>query len=194
MARAVSNAEKGSLNGSVDKLLADLKAIKWRPPIERWKNEFEKICTNLEADSELTGLLLEWKGEVVEKNYYVKYKSRIGQMAAGKELTNAWKFYFRNDFNRAYNRANIAIANASPPVSDLALILINILLLKNNTPEQVEDIAGRHHRKLLPYVERSILFCKKASDKIFETATELPDEVDTNVLPLKHEDVDLFLK
>ncbi|MCK5722916.1 MAG: hypothetical protein KAI84_10295, partial [Gammaproteobacteria bacterium] len=51
VARAVSNAEKESLNVSVDTLLADLKAITWRPPIKRWKNEFEKICTNLKADS-----------------------------------------------------------------------------------------------------------------------------------------------
>jgi len=193
MARSVSNAEKGSLSVSVDTLLADLKAIIWRPPIKKWKNEFEKICTNLKADSELTELLLEWKNEVVEKNYYVEYKSRIGQMVAGKELTNAWKYYMNNDF-RAYHKAKIAIANASPPVADLALILINILHLKNNTPEQVEDIAGRHHRKLLPYVERSILLCKKASSKIFKITTKLSDGVDINVLPLNHEDVALFLR
>ncbi|MHC1605434.1 MAG: hypothetical protein ACXQTP_05650, partial [Candidatus Methanofastidiosia archaeon] len=193
MARAVSNAEKVNLNVSVDTLLADLKAITWRPPIKRWKNEFEKICTNLKADSELTELLLEWKDEVVGKTYFVEYKSRIGQMVAGRNLTNAWKYYWSNDF-RAYNKANITIANASSPVADLALILINILILKNNTPEQVKDIAGKHHRKLLPYVERSILLCKNAFGKTFETTTELSDGVDINVLPLKHEDVDLFLK
>ena len=193
MARAISNAEKESINASVDTLLADLKAITWRPPIKRWKNEFEKICTNLKADSELTELLLEWKNEVVGKNYFVEYKSRIGQMVAGKDLTNAWKRYARKDFDRAYWQAKKAIENGTPPVADLALILINILLLKNNTPEQVEDIAGRHHRKLLPYVERSILLCKKASGKIFKITTKLSDGVDINVLPLNHEDVDLFL-
>ena len=104
MARAVSNAEKESINISVDTLLADLKVITWTPPIKRWKNEFEKICTNLKADSELTELLLEWKNEVVEKNYYVEYKSRIGQMLAGKDLTNAWKRYALKDFDRAYLR------------------------------------------------------------------------------------------
>lgn len=194
MARAVSNAEKESLSVSVDTLLADLKAITWRPLIKRWKNEFEKICTNLKADSELTELLLEWKNEVVGKNYFVEYKSRIGQMVAGKKLTNAWKYYMNNDFNRAYNKAKIAMAIASPPVADLALILINILLLKNNTPEQVEGIARRHHRKLLPYIERSILLCKKASGKIFKITTELSDGVDINVLPLNHDDVQLFLR
>jgi hypothetical protein len=61
-------------------------------------------------------------------------------------------------------------------------------------PEQVEDIAVGHHGKLLPYIERSILFCKKASGKIFKITTKLSDGVDINVLPLNHEDVDLFLK
>jgi len=197
MARSVSNAEKESLNVSVDTLLADLKAITWRPPIKRWKNEFEKICTNLKADSELTELLLEWKNEVAGKNYFVEYKSRIGQMVAGKDLTNAWKLYADkdSDYDRAaYRQAKKAIENGSPPVADLALILINILLLKNNTPEQVEDIARRHHKKLLPYIERSILFCKKASGKTFKTTTKLSDGLDINALPLNHEDVDLFLK
>ena len=138
--------------------------------------------------------MLEWKDEVVEKNYFVEYKSRIGQMVAGKDLTNAWKRYALKDFDRAYWQAKKAIENGFPPVADLALILINILLLRHNTPEQVEDIAGRHHRKLLPFIERSILFCKKASGKTFETTTELSDGVDINVLPLNHEDVDLFLK
>ena len=192
MARSVSNAEKESLNVSVDTLLAALDSITWRPPIKRWENEFEKIYTNLKSDSELTGLLKEWKNEVVEQNFFVEYKSRIGQMIAGKELTNAWKYYMNNDFNRAYNRAKIAVANASPPVADLALILINILLLRNKTPKQVEDITGRHHRKLLPYIERSILFCKKASGKTFEVKTVLSDGVDIDVLPLNHEDVLLF--
>jgi hypothetical protein len=132
MASSVSNAEKESLNISVDTLLADLKAITWRPPIKRWKNEFEKICTNLKADSELTELLMEWKNEVVGKNYFVEYKSRIGQMVAGKDLTNAWKRYALKDFDRAYRQAKKAIENGFPPVADLALILINILLLKNN--------------------------------------------------------------
>ena len=96
------------------------------------------------------------------------------------------------DFNRAYNKARIAIANASPPVADLALILINILLLRNNTPEQVEDITWRHHRKLLPYIERSILFCKKAAGNTFELTTVLSDGVDIVLLPLNHEDLLLF--
>ena len=194
VARAVSNAEKESLNVSVDTLLADLKAITWRPPIKRWKNEFEKICTNLKADSELTEILLEWKNEVVGKNYFVEYKSRIGQMVAGKDLTNAWKRYALKDFDRAYRQAKKAIENGFPPVADLALILINILLLKNNTPEQVENIAVGHHGKLMPYIERSILLCKKASGKIFKITTKLSDGVDINVLPLNHEDVDLFSK
>jgi len=194
MARAVSNAEKESINISVDTLLADLKVITWTPPIKRWKNEFEKIGTNLKADSELTELLLEWKNEVVGKNYFVEYKSSIGQMVAGKNLTNAWKRYALKDFDRAYWQAKKAIENGFPPVADLALILINILLLKNNTPEQVEDITGRHRRKLLPYVERSILLCKKAAGKTFKTTTKLSDGVDINALPLNHEDVDLFLK
>ena len=194
MARAISNAEKESINASVDTLLADLKAITWRPPIKRWNDEFEKICMNLKADSELTELLLEWKNEVVGKNYFVEYKSRIGQMVAGKDLTNAWKLYAHKDFDRAYWQAKKAIENGSPPVADLALILINILLLRNNSHEQVEDITGKHHRKLLPYIERSILFCKKASGKTFKITTKLSDGVDIKVLPLKHEDVQLFLR
>ena len=192
IACSVSNAEKESLNVSVDTLLATLDSITWRPSIKRWKDAFEKICTNLKTNSELTELLQEWKKEVFGKNYFVEYKSRIGQMIAGKELTNAWKYYMNSDFNRAYHKAKIAITNASPPVADLALILINILLLRNNTPEQVEDITGRHHRKLLPYIERSILFCKKASGETFEVTTVLSDGVDIDVLPLNHEDVLLF--
>ena len=192
IARSVSNAEKESINVSVDTLLDDLKGITWRPSIKRWKDAFEKICTNLKSDSELTELLKEWKNEVVGPNYFVEYKSRIGQMIAGKELTNAWKYYMNKDFNRAYKKAKIAIANASPPIADLALILINILLLRNNTPEQVKDITGRHHRKLLPYIERSILFCKKDFGKTFEVKTVLSDGVDIDVLPLNHEDVLLF--
>ena len=192
MARAVSNAEKESLNISVDTLLDALDSITWRPSIKRWKDAFEKICKNLKAGSELTEMLQEWKKEVFGKNYFVEYKSRIGQMIAGKELTNSWKYYINSDFKRAYNRAKIAIVNACPPVADLALILINILLLRNNTPEQVKDITGRHHRKLLPCIERSILLCKKASGKTFEVTTVLSDGVDVDVLPLNHEDVLLF--
>jgi hypothetical protein len=66
------------------------------------------------------------------------------------------------------------------------------LLLGNNTPEHVEDITGKHHKKLLPYIERSILFCKKASGKTFEVTNVLSDGVDIDVLPLNHEDVLLF--
>jgi hypothetical protein len=115
-------------------------------------------------------------------------------MVAGKELTYAWKYYRDNKFDNAYKKAKKAIAKASSPVSDLALILINILLLKNNTPEQVEDNIGRCHRKLLPYIERSILLCKKAYGKTFKITTELSDGVDINVLPIKHEDEQLFLR
>jgi hypothetical protein len=194
-ARAVSNAEKEGSDVSSNKLLADLKAIAWRPPIKRWKDEFENICKKLKADSELTELLLEWKNEVVGKNYFVEYKSRIGQMVAGKELTNAWKYYRDNKFdNKAYKKAKRAIAKASSPVSDLALILINILLLKNNAPEQVEDNIEKCHRKLLPYIERSILRCKKASGKTFTITTGMADGVDINLLPIKHEDEQLFLR
>ncbi len=193
-ARAVSNAGKEGSDLSANKLLADLKAIAWGPPIKRWKDEFENICKKLRADSELTELLLEWKNEVVGKNYFVEYKSRIGQMVAGKDLTNAWKRYADKDFDRAYWQAKKAIENGSPPVADLALILINILLLKNNAPEQVEDNIGKCHRKLLPYIERSILLCKKASGKTFKITTMLSDGVDINVLPIKHEDEQLFLR
>lgn len=192
IARSVSNAEKVSIKVSVDTLLADLDSITWRPTIKRWEHEFEKICRILKENSELTELLQEWKEDVFGRNYFVEYKSRIGQMVAGRELTNAWKFYLNKDFSRAYQKAKIVVSNASPPVTDLALMLINILLLRNNTPEQVENISGRHHRKLLPYIERSILFCKKATGKTFYVTTALSDGVDIDVLPLNHEDMLLF--
>ncbi len=191
-ARSASNADKESMNVSIDKLIDDLKDISWRPSITRWQNEFEKICASLKQDSELTELLIEWKNEVFDENFFVEYNCRIGQMAAGKELTNAWKYYINNDFNRAYNKAKIAIANASSPVKDLALILINILLYRNNTPEQVKALTGRHHRKLFPYIERSIFFCKNACGETFEIKTVLSDGVGISLLPLKKDDVQLF--
>jgi len=174
------------LKHSHDYYLQEIEKISWRPPIKKWETKLDQLIANVKAVSNIFDLVLEWKNEVLTSpNVMLQYKSKIAKIDHGKQLTDAWKKYRKRRFQQSFKQCRRVYQNGTPPVSDLAKILENLILYKSGRSELIKKDHKPCHHQLLPIVKKSILLRDKENEK------SITEDYST-YLPLLDEDYELL--
>jgi hypothetical protein len=176
-ANSLIHAETNYPADFIKNLLNSFSAISWRPRIKRWLEKFESVFCILQSGFELPDLLIEWSKEVRDEEFLPEYKSRIGKMVGGRELTNAWVNYRKCRDKQAFSKASNVINNSSSPVKHLAYILINILRLKTAMTQHVDIEVNNCSFQLWPILDHTILRCKRANSEAYQLTSNIKDGV-----------------
>jgi len=112
----------------IKQLINEYKNLEWRPKLKRWNDICIELYTNLIRNSNHNDLINEWKLEVL-KDTAIAFRSRIARVENGRELTKAWKFYYKGQYDQSINLIETISDNVSI-IKKLKTILLAMIYIK----------------------------------------------------------------